>query len=152
MPPAEKLFDENLLLKQEIEALRRQLAWCRAELFGPGKSETLDRWQASLPLVTPETPAPVKTVAVAYERATPREKRPVPAEVLKDIPVKETVVLDPAEVTAEPEAYEQIGEERTFEIDVVPAQLYKREIVRRKYRHKTDRSKPPVITGSETAE
>lgn len=148
MPPAEKVFEENRLLKQENEVLRRELAWCRAELFGPGKSETMDRLQATLPLVTPASPAPVKTVAVTYERATPREKRMVPAEVFKDVPVKETVVLDPPEVMAEPEAYELIGEERTFEIDLVPSQLYKREIVRRKYRHKTDRTKPPMIAAA----
>src|SRR6266700_4300190 len=120
MPPAAQVFEEIRLLKQEIDTLRRELAWCRAELFGPGKSESLDRLQTTLPLVTPSTPAPVKTVAVAYERTTPREKRPVPAETFQDVPVKETVVLDPAEVMAEPEAYELIGEERTFEIDVTP--------------------------------
>ena len=44
-----------------------------------------------------------------------------------------------------PEDYEQIGEERTFEVDIVPPQVFKREIVRPKYRHKTDRARPPIL-------
>ena len=88
--------------------------------------------------------APVQTVS--YERrAAPREKRPVPAEAFKDVAVKETIVIEPAEVKACPEAYERIGEERTFEIDIVPPQVFKREIVRPKYRHRTNRELPPVV-------
>ena len=59
--------------------------------------------------------------------------------------MKETIVIEPAEVLAEPVAFEQIGEERTFELDVVLPALFKREFVRQKYRRKDDRSLPPVI-------
>ena len=41
--------------------------------------------------------------------------------------------------------YERIGEERTFEVDLVPPQLFKRLIVRPKYRHALDRSRPPLV-------
>ncbi len=46
---------------------------------------------------------------------------------------------------AEPEAYERIGEERTFEVDVVPPKLFKREIVRPKFKRRDDRAQPPVV-------
>src|SRR5690606_28625167 len=45
----------------------------------------------------------------------------------------------------DPEGFEQIGEERTFEVEIVPPQLYKREIVRPKYVAKADRTRPPVL-------
>ena len=44
-----------------------------------------------------------------------------------------------------PADYELIGEERTFELDLVPPQIFKREIIRPKYRHKTNRALPPVV-------
>ena len=57
--------------------------------------------------------------------------------------MQETVEIVPAEVQAQPEAFERIGEKRTFEI--VPPKLFKREIVRPKFKHKTDRAQPPVL-------
>lgn len=146
MPPDEavKRLPEVLA---ELAAVKSENAWLKRQLFGPGKSEKLDRLQAVLPLA--ETPAKAvepKVETITYERiAAPKEKRPVLAETFKDVPVKETVVIEPDEVKAQPEAFERIGEDRTFEIDIVAPQVFKREIVRPKYRHKTDRSRPPVI-------
>ena len=54
-------------------------------------------------------------------------------------------MIEPEEVKAQPAAFEKIGEERTFEVDVVPPKLFKREIVRPKYRRKQDRAQPPVV-------
>ncbi len=51
----------------------------------------------------------------------------------------------PAEVKAEPNLYERIGEERTFEADVTPPKFFKREIVRPKYRHRLDRNRAPLL-------
>src|SRR5580692_8391123 len=146
MPPAEKLYAENLALKGENSALRSELAWLKRQVFGPGKSEKLDRLQGALPLGEIAPAAPARTEAIRYERTVQtREKRPVPAELFKDVPVTETVELIPAEVQAAPRDYERIGEERTFEIDVSPPKLVKREIVRPKFRHKLDRTQPPLV-------
>lgn len=144
---AEQLAAQLQELRAELAAVKSENAWLKRQLFGPGKSEKLDRLQTSLPLA--EVPAPVPSAAVqrvSYERvAAPREKRALPVELFRDVPVRETVVIEPAEVTAQPEAFERIGEERTFEIDIVPPQIFKREFVRPKYRHKTDRQLAPLL-------
>ena len=134
----------------ELAVIKTENAWLKRQLFGAGKSEKLDRLQASLPLEgMTEKPLPVKTQIVRYERlAAPREKRPIGAEAFKNVPVRETLVIEPEEVKNDPQAYERIGEERTFEIDLVPPQVFKREIVRPKYRHKTDRERPPVMAAA----
>ena len=129
--------------------LRTQIAWLKQQLFGGGRSETLDRTQLLLQLreleqlaATPARPP----ATVTYERAAgPRAPRPLPAECFAHLPVKETVEIVPAAVRAEPELYERIGEERTFEVDVTPPQLFKRAIVRSKYRHRLDRSRAPLL-------
>jgi hypothetical protein len=147
MPPAEKLYAENLALKAENEDLRAQVAWFRKQVFG-GRSEKLpvdSPVQAKLGL--PDTPRdPDKTQSVSYERRTPApEKRPMPATVFAQLPVSEVIEIIPDEVKAEPAAYEQISEERTFEVDLIGPKLVKREIVRPKFRRKVDRAAAPVI-------
>ena len=141
-------LDEVSLLRQEIAVLRAQIEWLKKQLFGGGKSETLDRAQLLLKLGELEKPAasvaaPKQTIT--YERPVSREKRPLPAESFAHLPVQETVVIEPAAVQADPTLYERIGEERTFEVDVVPPKLFKREIVRPKYRHRLDRNRAPLL-------
>ena len=143
MPPTyDELAAQYKALQAEIVGLRAENKWLKSELFGPGKSEKMDRLQANLPLAeTPAEPHAPEVKQVSYERvASPRPKRENPAEAFKDVPVKETVVIEPREVKANPQDYERIGEERTFEIDIVAPQVFKREIIRPKYRHRTDRS------------
>jgi hypothetical protein len=150
LPPYDELAARLRERDEELAAAKAENAWLRKLLYGPGKSEKQDRLQGSLPLEgVVEMPVPAKMQKVSYERlATPREKRPAPAEAFKNVPVKETIVVEPDEVKADPLSYERIGEERTFEIDIVPPQIFKREIVRPKYRHKTDRERPPVLAAA----
>ena len=83
---------------------------------------------------------------VTYERAGgPAAKRKLPAESFEHLPVKETVEIVPEAVKEDPELYEKIGKERTFEVDIVPPQLFKREIVRPKFRHRLDRTRAPIL-------
>jgi len=146
MPPAEELYEENLALRQENARLLAQVAYLQKQLFGGGKSERLDRAQLLLKLEELEKLAAASRPAqsISYERRAGRP-RPLPAETFAALPVAETVEIIPPEVQAAPERYERIGEERTFEVDVRPPQLVKREIVRPKYRLKADREQPPVV-------
>ena len=146
MFPTPDILAQLQELRAELAAVKAENAWLKRQLFGPGKSEKLDRLQASLPLgEVPVVSVPAKVETISYERVVAKEKRPLPSEAFKDVPVKETIVIEPEEVKADRAAYEQIGEERTFEIDVTAPQIYKREIVRPKYRHKTNRAQPPVV-------
>jgi transposase len=149
-PPEVKLLREELNeLRAQVPVLRAQIEWLKRQLFGAGRSEKLDRAQLLLELAEVEklsaaAEAPKQTVH--YERTSaPREKRPLAAETFAKLPVKETLEIIPEPVQAEPEAFERIGEERTFEVDVVPPQLFKREIVRPKFKRRDDREQPPVI-------
>ena len=141
--------DEVQLLREENAVLRRQIAWLKQKFFGGGQSETRDRAQLLLQLGELEklaTAAGRPVATITYERATgPAPKRTLPAETFAHLPVQETVVIEPAAVQAEPTLYERIGEERTFEVDVTPPKLFKREIVRPKYRHRLDRNRAPLL-------
>jgi transposase len=143
--------DEVQQLREEIAALRAQIAWLKQRLFGPGRGETLDRAQLLLQLgelekLAGRTAAERPAGTITYERAAgPAPKRTLPAESFAHLPVNETVEIIPEAVRADPSVYERIGEERTFEVDLVPPQLFKREIVRPKFRHCLDRSRAPLV-------
>ena len=145
MPSTEQIIQEYPQMKAENEVLRAQVVWLKQQLFGGGQSEKLERAQLALGLGEPAAPPmPAPLQQVTYERAAPTA-RVLPADNFAHLPVSATIELIPEEVKADPAAYERIGEERSFEIDVVAPQLVKREIIRPKYRHKTDRSRPPVV-------
>jgi transposase len=148
LDPVQRLEKENGLLRDKVVELSAQIAWLQNKLFGPGKSEKLDRAQLLLKLGELEKlAAAAQTVeTVTYERTKgPREPRALPAETFAHLPVKETLVIEPTAVQADPTLYERIGEERTFEVDVTPPKLFKREIIRPKYRHRLDRSRAPLV-------
>lgn len=148
LDPVQVLQKENDLLREENTVLRANIEWLKKKLFGSGQSETLDRAQLLLKLGELEKLAAAErpTATITYERPTgPAPKRTLPAESFAHLPVQETVVIEPPVVQADPTLYEKIGEERTFEVDVIPPKLFKREIVRPKYRHRLDRHRAPLL-------
>ena len=139
-------LDEVRLLQAELAAVRAQLEWLKKKLFGGGQGEKLDRAQLLLQIEALEklaAPAAPQRVA-AHERA-PAQTRTTPAEAFAHLPVAETREIVPEAVRADPDLYERIGEEETFEVDIVPPQLFKRRIVRPKYRHRLDRNRAPLV-------
>ncbi len=77
MPPAEKLYAENLALKAENEDLRAQVAWFRQQVFGSRSEKLAVDSPGQTNLGLPETASGERAVQkVTYERRTPApEKR-----------------------------------------------------------------------------
>ena len=153
------LQKENAELRGEIGQLTARCAELQAKLalllkkyFGGGQSETLDKAQLLLAIdgLQKEIAAVERPLeSVTYERPTgPAPKRTLPAESFAHLPVKETIELVPEVVKQDPSLYEKIGEERTFEVDIVPPQLFKREIVRPKFKHCLDRNRAPIVASA----
>jgi transposase len=151
MPTPDQMIAEYPLLAQRIAALEAQVAWFKKQFFGGGKSEKLDPAQKQLPLsgVDDARSAVVdRTEKITYERTKRREPRPTPAEAFAHIPVTETVEIVPEAVKNDPDLYERIGEERTFELEIIGPKLVKREIVRPKFRHRLARGRAPLLAAA----
>ena len=127
----------NAKLQETIARLQAQVAWLTGKLFGGRQSERFD--PAQLPLALGEVaafePPPAPTQKVTYERETPK-KRVSPEEAYANLPVDETVTIVPEAVQADPGAFEQIGEERTFEVDIRQPKLFKRDEAKRRWAHR----------------
>lgn len=143
------LKEELAAAKQQIALLQKQLEWLKRQLFGGGKGEKIDSRQLELLLQgldAEQPPAqPPAIEKVEYERRRPSPQRATREESYGNLPVLEEVVIEPEEVKADPEAFERIGEEETFEVDVDPPLFYRRKMVYPKYRRKARREEAPVI-------
>jgi len=135
------LVAENQLLRQKLEALIRRY-------FGHTKNEGLDPAQLEMLLLglTPKVATPEP--AAKTTTAAPRTNSPRPAPrsgIPEDLPTVREVLL-PEEVKANPEAFRQIDELVTKELDWEAAKFYWRHIVRPKFVRKDSAATPsPVV-------
>lgn len=154
MPPVEEILAENQQLKDQlskreerIAELEAQIAWFRRQVFAGGKSEKADPAQLELTLKglrEQQDALKREKETITYERDKPG-KRGSREETYENLPILEEKVFEPDEVKADPDAYERISAEETFEIKVDPPRFYRRKIIRPKYRLKDDKSRPPVV-------
>ena len=154
MPPIERVLAENQQLKdrlskkeERIAELEAQIAWLRRQMFAGSKSEKINPAQLELMLKglkEQQDALKQEKETITYERTKPG-KRKSREETYENLPILEEKVIEPEEVKADPEAWERIGEEETFEIKVDPPKFYRCKIIRPKYRFKGDKSRPPVV-------
>jgi transposase len=131
-------------LTRQIELLRQENALLR-RVFG-SSSEVVDAAQLQLLLqgqtetvapTPPPAPAPVaKTAPPPGSESKPR--------LPENLPVIEEVI-DPDAVKAQPEAWRYIGQEVSEQLDYEPGRFLRRRLIRRKYMHKVDLDRPPVL-------
>jgi transposase len=145
-----KRLEEQAL---EIKILRQKLDALARRIFGKS-SEKLDKDQLELllKLQGEEGLAPGKSQASSDpgEEADPehpaKKKRPFGRKERwpEDLPVVEQII-DPVEVSREPEAWRLIGEEVSEQLDYEPARFFRRRLIRRKYVARRQVDAVPVI-------
>jgi transposase len=128
---------ENTLLRQKIDLLVRRVFGASSERIDPAQLELL----LQLPGPPPAVPAPAP---VASELSIPRSRRQHIPRLPEHLPVVEEI-LEPEPVKSQPEAWRCIGQEISEQLDYEPARFLRRRVVRRKYVHRTDADRAPVI-------
>lgn len=132
----EQLVTENRLLSRKVQFLLKRMFGRKSEKLDPDQLELL---LSGLSDNNPDDDEPPPSPP--NPRRSRRERKPrMPA----DLPTEE-VVIDPEAVRDDPKAYQCIGQEVTEELDVVPTRYFRRRIIRRKYKSKVDRERPPLI-------
>ncbi|HOC54160.1 MAG TPA: IS66 family transposase [Verrucomicrobiota bacterium] len=130
---------ENQLLREKINLLVRRV-------FG-SSSETLDPAQLQLllsPSLEATEPAPAPQVAPASTPTVRLARKTRSTRLPENLPVVEEVV-DPEPVKAEPQQWRCIGQEVSEQLDYEPGRFLRRRLVRRKYVHRSDPDRAPVI-------
>jgi transposase len=145
-PREQELMQQNETLRRENELLRQKIDLLVKRVFG-SSSEQLDSAQMQLLLQGPEAAVPVVDAPPA---AAPKAKPAKPSSneskprLPENLPVVEEVI-DPDAVKAEPQAWRCIGQEVTEQLDYEPGRFLRRRTIRRKYVHKEDHDRPPII-------
>ena len=141
-----QLRSQNAQLEQELSLLRQQVDWLKKQVFGSGKSEKLDKAQLGLGIDEERSVAPeAESIPVPAHERKKRKQQKSRDESYGHLPIKRSHTIIPDEVQADPDAYEQIGEERTYELGITTPEFYRIEYVRPRYRLKTAKAHPPVI-------
>jgi transposase len=156
MTPLEaRLTEENAALRAEIKLLREKVDLLVRRIFGKS-SEQLDDGQLMLLLQggdgakkDPASSANPGVLEAEIEKrgkdspkTQPRKERE--ARVPEHLPAVDEII-EPEEVSAEPQAWRRIGEEVTEQLDYQPARFLRRRIIRRKYVKRDEPHKAPII-------
>jgi len=129
------------LSEAQVQYLLKLIYGSKSEKFDPRQLELLlsglqeHEEQDEQPGVEKKKPSPPR-------RQAPRKPRK--PRLPEDLPTEEHVFL-PEEVEADPDAFENIGEETTEELGVRPPEYFRRLYIRPKFVRKADRSQPPLI-------
>jgi transposase len=128
---------ENELLRQKIDLLIRRV-------FG-SSSERLDKAQLELLLQLSETTTLTpKETSPSVAAPSKRSSRPNTPRLPENLPVVEEVI-EPKPVKEKPEEWRCIGQEISEQLDYEPARFLRRRTIRKKYVHRLDLNRAPVI-------
>ena len=141
--------------KREIERKDQIIAELQRRLFG-SKSERIDPSQYQLEfgeevMGKPEPLPPIQDGGEGGQEeegekgGAARSRRKKGELFPRNLPVIVDRILVPGEVESDPGAWIEIGEEYHDKLEVVKAAIYIQRIVRKKYKCKDDRSRPPLI-------
>jgi transposase len=135
---------ENVGLRRENELLRQKVDLLIRRVFG-SSSERLDQAQLELLLKLSEGTNPAPKEATPSMAASPkRSSRPDRPRLPENLPVVEEVI-EPELVKQKPEEWRCIGQEVSEQLDYEPARFLRRRTVRKKYVHRLDLNRAPVI-------
>jgi transposase len=128
---------ENELLRQKIDLLIRRV-------FG-SSSERLDKAQLELLLQLPKgsalTPEEIRSTVVASPKRSCRQQT---LRLPENLPVVEEVI-EPELVKEKPQEWRCIGQEVSEQLDYEPARFLRRRTIRKKYVHRLDLNRAPLI-------
>jgi transposase len=128
------LQHDNARLVQENRLLRQKLDHYIRHYFGGQRNESLNKAQLELLLAglsnVIELPAPQPKAAAPVRNGKAHAVRRTLAE---DKLETQEIVIEPAEVQAQPEGWKKISEERTTQLDWVAPRIIKRVIIRPRY-------------------
>ncbi len=160
-PLEERLTKEVESLRQENKLLREKIDLLVRRIFGKS-SEGLDERQLMLMLqgedsakkeqASSASPGALEAeIEAGNKQLKAKAQRPERKARLPDnLPVSEEIIVDPEEVQAEPQAWRQMGEEVTEQLDYSPAKFSKRRIIRRKYVKRDEPFSAPIIAPLDT--
>jgi len=130
---------ENKLLREKVDALIRALYGRKSEALDANQLLLLGETEAKKDEAPAADEPPEGAVRKAQRPSAPKRPR-----LPEHLPVKE-IIVDPEEVTAQPEAWRLMGQEVSEQLDYEPARFWRRRLIRRKYVRLDTPFEPPIL-------
>lgn len=134
---------DNQGLRRENELLRQKIDLLIRRVFG-SSSERLDRAQLELLLQLSENSTIAEEVPPTVVAAPKRSCKQRTLRLPENLPVVEEVI-EPEPVKQKPDDWRCIGQEVSEQLDYEPARFLRRRTIRRKYVHRLDLNRAPVV-------
>lgn len=139
-------------LKAELARKDKIIAGLQQRLFG-SSSEKRDPAQLQLELEELLLGKPAPPPEASGDTSAPEEGKSNAAKTRrtkadrfpKNLKILVEAITIPDEVLANPDDWNEIGEEHHDELDVIKSEIFWRRTIRKKFAHKTDRTRPPII-------
>jgi hypothetical protein len=139
------LKDENTRLKAELARKDKIIAGLQQRLFESSRKK-LDSDQLQLlfnALLLGKAAPPLEqggetSVPEREKSSAPRTRRTKAERFPRNLKILIEKEIIPAEVLANPDAWDEIGEEYHDDLDVIKAEMFWRRTIRKKFIHKTD--------------
>jgi transposase len=135
----EQSRQENAFLRQKVDVLVRRVFGASSERIEPAQLELLQLSAAPLT----NTPA-AQTLPAPPELRASRVRNESTPRLPENLPLVEQVI-DPEPVKAQPEQWRCIGQEVNEQLDYEPGRFLRRRVIRRKYVHRAERDRAPII-------
>ena len=130
----EEMTQRVVALEAENRLLRQKLDQYIRHYFGGQRNEGLDKHQLELLLQGLPNVIALPTAETRNTKATRNgAAHPVRRMLMEDKLETHEVVIEPAEVQAQPDGWKKISEERTSQLDWVAPKIIKRVIIRPRY-------------------
>lgn len=132
------------ILEQKIDALIKRIFGKSSEKLSP---------EEQLLLFENNDPEKSKTSSENDLENAPEEVKSKPNKkrrkqraprLPENLPIVIDKIIIPEEVLADPDSWEEISEDHQDLLDITPASYLKRRTINKKYRHKTNKNKPPL--------
>jgi len=127
---------ENELLRQKMDLLIRRVFGSSSERLDKAQLELLPQLSQGATISSPAIPPPV---VITKRSCKQRLLRPP-----ENLPVIE-MVIEPEPVKQKPDEWRCIGQEVSEQLDYEPARFLRRRTIRKKYVHRLDLNRAPVI-------
>lgn len=148
-----RLEAENTHLKSELARKDKIIAGLQQRLFG-SSSEKIDPAQLQLEmdelLLGKEEPTSDDDAETSSDDqdqpSAPRKRRTKTDRFPRNLKILIQEIIIPEDVLANPDDWQEIGEEHHDELDITKAEVFWRRTIRKKFVLKSDKTQPPVIT------
>ena len=137
---------ENTLLRQKIDALVRRVFGASSERIDPAQLELLAEGHYERSSLLSEREDAIDATEIFPSSAARRNKAAIRQDLRwpKDLPLVEEVI-DPEPVRSAPQEWRCIGQEVSEQLDYEPARFLRRRTIRRKYVHRHESERAPLL-------